>query len=156
LHLVKTLSFEKLGDYNTLWVDFKEFDPTKTYGLLYKGYTAGIIREKDGLPLAVLELDPTVALSVYIGKYNTEGVIVGNNKNMIVKYIQKFSILKVGDEVVTSGKDSIFFEGVKVGKVVKVIERELYNEAIVEPYIKPANARYFYAIDTHINTKSSK
>jgi len=156
LHLVKTLSFEKLGDYNALWLDFKDFDPTKIYGLIYKGYTAGIVKEKDGNPLAVLELDPTVALSVYIGKYNTEGVIFGNNKNMIIKYIQKFNILKVGDEVVTSGKDGIFYEGVKVGKVVKITERELYNEAIVEPYIKPANARYFYAIDTHVNTKSSK
>jgi len=156
LHLVKTLSFEKLGDYNALWLDFKGFDPTKVYGLVYKGYTAGIVKEKNGNPLAVLELDPTVALSVYIGKYNTEGVIFGNNKNMIIKYIQKFNILKVGDEVVTSGKDGIFYEGVKIGKVVKITERELYNEAIVEPYIKPANARYFYAIDTHVATKSSK
>jgi len=151
LHLVKTLSFEKLGDYNALWVDFKDFDPKKVYGLIYKGYTAGIIKEKDGNPLAVLELDPTVALSVYIGKYKTEGVIFGNNKNMIIKYIQKFNILKVGDEVVTSGKDGIFYEGVKVGKVVKITERELYNEAIVEPYIQPASARYFYAIDTSVS-----
>jgi rod shape-determining protein MreC len=154
LHLVKTLSFERLGDYNALWLDFKDFEPQKTYGLIYKGYTAGIVREKDGNPLALLELDPTVSLSVYIGKYNTEGVIFGNNKNMIIKYIQKFNILKVGDEVVTSGKDGIFYEGVKIGKVVKITERELYNEAIVEPYIKPANARYFYAIDTSV--KSSK
>ena len=152
LHLVKTLSFEKLGDFNSLWLDFKDFDPSKTYGLIYKGYTAGIVKEKDGNPLAVLELDPTVALSVYIGKYKTEGVIFGNNKNMIVKYIQKFNILKVGDEVVTSGKDGIFYEGAKIGKVVKITERELYNEAIVEPYIKPADARYFYAIDTKVKT----
>jgi len=156
LYLVRTLSFEKLGDYNALWLDFKDFDAKKIYGLIYKGYTAGIVREKDGNPLAMLELDPTVSLSVYIGKYNTEGVIFGNNKNMIIKYIQKFNILKVGDEVVTSGKDGIFYEGVKIGKVVKITERELYNEAIVEPYIKPANARYFYAIDTGVKTKSSK
>jgi len=152
LHLVRTLSFEKLGDFNALWLDFKKFDPQKVYGLVYKGYTAGIVKEKDGNPLAVLELDPTVALSVYIGKYNTEGVIFGNNKNMIIKYIQKFNILKVGDEVVTSGKDGIFYEGVKVGKVVKITERELYNEAIVEPYIQPAGARYFYAIDTSVTS----
>ncbi len=152
LHLVKTLSFEKLGDYNSLWLDFKDFDPAKTYGLIYKGYTAGIVKAKDGNPLAVLELDPTVALSVYIGRYKTEGVIFGNNKNMIVKYIQKFNILKVGDEVVTSGKDGIFYEGAKIGKVVKITERELYNEAIVEPYIKPTDARYFYAIDTKVKT----
>jgi rod shape-determining protein MreC len=150
LHLVRTLSFERLGDYNALWLDFKDFDPTKIYGLIYKGYTAGIVREKNGSPLALLELDPTVSLSVYIGKYKTEGVIFGNNKNMVIKYIQKFNILRVGDEVVTSGKDGIFYEGVKIGKVVKITERELYNEAIVEPYIKPTDARYFYAIDTKV------
>jgi len=154
LHLVKTLSFEKLGDFNSMWLDFKDFDKKKTYGLIYRGYTAGIVKEKDGNPLAVLELDPTVALSVYIGKYKTEGVIFGNNKNMIVKYIQKFNILKVGDEVVTSGKDGIFFEGAKIGKVVEIRERELYNEAVVEPFIKPSDARYFYAIDTKIKTSN--
>jgi len=153
LHLVRTLSYQKISDYNKLWIDFKDFKHDKIYGLLYKGYTAGIIKEKDGNPLAVLELDPSVVFSVNIGKFKTQGVVFGNYKNMLIKYIQKFNILKVGDEVVTSGKDSIFFEGIKVGRVEKIMERELYNEAIVKPYIKPSEARYFYAIDTKNNSK---
>jgi len=154
LHLVRTLCFEKLGEYNTMWLDFKEFNPKKIYGLIYKGYVAGIVKQKDGNPLAIFALDPTVALSVYVGPYKTEGVIFGNNTNLIVKYIQKFYTLKVGDEVVTSGKDGIFYEGVKIGKVTKIMEKELYNEAIVQPYIYPTNARYFYAVDIHYNCKS--
>jgi len=149
LLLVRTLSYQKVSDYNKLWLDFKDFNQEKIYGLLHKGYTAGIVKAKDGNPLAVLELDPSVIFSVNIGKFKTEGVIFGNYKNMLIKYIQKFNILKVGDEVVTSGKDSIFFEGIKVGRVEKIIERELYNEATVKPYIKPSEARYFYAIDTN-------
>ena len=149
LHLVRTLSFEKLGDYNTMWLDFKDFEPNKIYGLIYKGYVAGIVREKDGNPLALFSLDPTVTLSVYIGKYKTEGVIFGNNSNMLIKYIQKFYTIKVGDEVVTSGKDGIFNEGVKIGKVTKITEKELYNEATVEPYIYATHAKYLYAIDIH-------
>lgn len=153
LYLVRTLSYQKVSEYNKLWLDFKDFKKEKIYGLLYKGYTAGIVKEKDGNPLAVLELDPSVVFSVNIGKFKTQGVIFGNHKNMLIKYIQKFNILKVGDEVVTSGKDSIFFEGIKVGRVEKIIERELYNEAIVKPFIKPSEARYFYAIDTKSNSK---
>jgi rod shape-determining protein MreC len=151
LSLVRTLSYQRVSDYNKLWLDFKGFKKDKIYGLIYKGYTAGIVKEQYGNPLAVLELDPDVVFSVQIGRYKTDGIIFGNYKNMVIKYIQKFNILKVGDEVVTSGKDGIFFEGLKVGKVEKIIERELYNEAIVKPYIKPSEARYFYAIDTNKN-----
>ncbi len=150
LYLVKTLSFEKLGNYTKLWLDFKQFNSKKIYGLLYKGYVAGIVKEKDGNPLAVLELDPEVALSVYIGNYKAQGVIIGNNTNLVIKYIQKNSIVKVGDEVITSGKDGIFLEGVKIGRVLKITQKELYNEAIVQPYIIPTKAIYFYAIDPHI------
>ncbi len=152
LYLVRTLSFEKLGNYTRLWLDFKEFDKNKVYGLIYKGYVAGIVKEKDNNPLALFELDPDVALSVYIGDYKAQGVIFGNNTNLIIKYIQKNSIVKVGDEVITSGKDGIFMEGVKIGRVVKITEKELYNEAIVKPYIIPTKATYFYAIDPDIKT----
>ena len=152
LYLVRTLSFEKLGNYTKLWLDFKDFDKDKIYGLLYKGYVAGIVKQKDNLPLAILELDPEVSLSIYIGSFKSQGVIFGNNTNLIVKYIQKTSIVKVGDEVVTSGKDGIFIEGVKIGRVIEIIEKELYNEAVVKPYIIPTKATYFYAIDPDIKT----
>ncbi len=152
LYLVRTLSFEKLGNYTKLWLDFKAFDKDKIYGLLYKGFVAGIVKQKDGLPLAILELDPEVALSAYIGEFKAQGVVFGNNTNLIVKYIQKTSIVKVGDEVVTSGKDGIFIQGVKIGRVVEIKERELYNEAVVKPYIIPTKASYFYAIDPDIKT----
>ena len=152
LYLVRTLSFEKLGNYTRLWLDFKGFDKQKIYGLIYKGYVAGIVKEKDNNPLALFELDPEVALSVYIGDYKSQGVIFGNNTNLIIKYIQKNSIVKEGDEVITSGKDGIFIEGVKIGRVVKITEKELYNEAIVKPYIIPTKATFFYAIDPDIKT----
>ena len=156
LFLVRTLSFEKISNYTRLWVDFKNFDKNKIYGLIYKGYVAGMIKEKDGNPLAFLEIDPSFAISVYVGKFKAQGVIFGNDTNMIVKYIQKFNTIKVGDEVETSGKDGIFPIGIKIGKVTKIKEKELYNEATVEPYIKPNQAKYFYAIDTHIKQKAKK
>ena len=152
LYLVRTLSFEKLGNYTRLWLDFKNFDKNKTYGLIYKGYVAGIVKQKDNNPLALLELDPDVALSVFIGAYKAQGVIFGNNTNLKIKFIEKNSIVNEGDEVTTSGKDGIFLEGVKIGRVTKVTEKELYKEAIVEPYIVPTKATYFYAVDPDIKT----
>ena len=152
LFLVRTLSYEKISNYTRLWVDFKNFDKNKIYGLIYKGYVAGIIKEKYGNPLAYLELDPSVALSVYVGDFKAQGVIFGNDSNMIVKYIQKYNTIKIGDEVETSGKDGIFPIGIKIGKVINIKEKELYNEATVKPYINPSQAKYFYAIDTHLNT----
>ena len=53
--------------------------------------------------------------------------------------------IKVGDEVITNGLDGIFFTGLKVGKVVKILNNnQNYKEAIVSPYAKQNIQQYYY------------
>jgi rod shape-determining protein MreC len=85
--------------------------------------------------------------SVYIGNDKAPGIAHGNNdKNIIVSFIPGWFTLNVGDEVVTSGLDNIFFKGLKVGKVLSVTTVQGYQNAVVAPYYRPNEPNYFHII----------
>ena len=147
VELVRTISYKKFGDLNKLWLDTKELNSTKVYGLVYNELVAGIVIPKNGRSLALLNKDSKSTYAVYIGKFEAPGIAHGNNsKNLIVKFIPAWFKINKGDEVVTSGLDDIFFKGLKVGKVVSVSNSQGYQNAIIEPYYKANNPNYFYMI----------
>ncbi len=147
VHFIQTLSFATLNDQNRLWVEFNGFDANKTYGLIYQGYAAGILKAKDNQPLAILNASLETTFSVYIGEDKIIGVIFGHGEDMLIKYIPSYKDPKVGDEVVTSGKDNIFYEGIKVGVITKVEVQDMYKIANVTPYIQAKNPKFFYAVE---------
>jgi rod shape-determining protein MreC len=123
------------------------------YGLLYNDKTAGIVRKADGNrnsgePLALLNSDPKCSYAVYVGQFKAPGIAMGKNeREMIVRYIPEWMILKVGDEVVTSGLDGLFYAGLSVGKVTEIHKVHAYKEAIIEPYFKPFHPSFFYVVE---------
>ncbi|MDR1008240.1 MAG: rod shape-determining protein MreC [Campylobacteraceae bacterium] len=132
--IVRALSYATLGDYNRLWLDFDGFDERKIYGLMYQGYSAGIVTAQDGRALALLQQDPKSTFSVYMGINKIKGIAFGAGDKIEIRYIPLWSEPKVNDEVITSGLDNIFFEGLKVGKIAAVHKSESYFTAVVEPY----------------------
>lgn len=144
--LTKALSYVNIGDYNKIWMDFKDFNTSKIYGLLHHGKTAGIIISKDNRPLGLLQTDPDCVFSVYIGENKIAGIATGNYKNIEIKYIYQWTNPKIGDEVYTSGLDGIFFGGVPVGKITEIKEQDLYKSAIVEPDNTIEVPSYLYVI----------
>lgn len=146
IKLVKALSYENLGDYNKIWLEFKDYNSSKIYGLIHQGKTAGIVVQKDGLPLALMQNDPKCIFSVYLGNDKIPGVATGNNDGILVKYIPQWLHPKVGDEVYTSGLDGIFFSAIPVGKVTKIKDDNLYKSAYVEPYTKLNIPTYLYVV----------
>ncbi|MDR0666253.1 MAG: rod shape-determining protein MreC [Campylobacteraceae bacterium] len=143
---VRALSYAALGDYNKLWLDFDGFDENKIYGLMYQGYSAGIVTIQDGRALALLQQDPKSSFSVYMGAEKIKGIAFGSGDKIEVRYIPLWSEPKADDEVITSGLDNIFFEGVKVGKIVIVYKNESYFTAVVEPYAKVEVPGFFHVI----------
>lgn len=145
--LIKSISYQKFGDYNRIWLDVKEYDPSKIYGLTYKNFVAGIVIPQDDRALGLLINDIKCSYSVCIGEAMAPGVAHGNNsQNIIIKYIPAWYQIKEGDEVVTSGLDEIFFKNLKVGKVLSVDKSSGYQSAVVEPYYKNIEPSYFYII----------
>ncbi|WP_024954966.1 rod shape-determining protein MreC [Sulfurospirillum arcachonense] len=145
--LVRSVAYSNLNDYYKVWIDYKDFNASRIYGLLDKGNSAGIVVEKDGNPMALLLGDPKSIFSVFVGDKKIPGVIKGKKSEVQVKYIPLWMNPKVGDEVVTSGLDGIFFGGVRVGVVKKVIKEELSKTAIIEPYTKINVPSYYHIIE---------
>ena len=145
--LVKGLSYVHIGDYNKIWIsEFEGYDPNKIYGLIYQGSSAGIVIAKDGKPLAYLQNDPKSIFAVYIGNEKIPGVAHGNQGQIMVKFIPQWLSPKEGDEVFTSGLDGIFFSGVPVGRVSKILKESSYQSVIVEPYAKLNIPNYLYVV----------
>ncbi len=145
--LVRVISYEKFGNHNRLWININDYNSSKIYGLCYKELVAGIVVPKNNRPLALLNKDIKSTYAVHVGASLAPGIAQGNNdQNLIIKYIPAWFQIKEGDEVVTSGLDTTFFKGLKVGKVISISKTHGYQTAIVSPYYKSNNPNYFHMI----------
>ena len=67
VQLVRALSYVNISDYDKVWLDkFDGYDESKIYGLIYQGKSAGIVVNKDGNPLALIQNYPKIILYVSI------------------------------------------------------------------------------------------
>ena len=146
VELARAISYANLNNYNRVWLDFNDFNKSKIYGLLYKGYAAGIAIEKNSHPLGLLLGDPSSIFSVYVGADKIPGVLQGNKKDILVKYIPLWKNPKIGDDVITSGLDGIFFQGIRVGKVIGVIVEESSKTVMVQPYVNLSIPTFLHVI----------
>ncbi len=147
VQLVKTLSYAKFGDINRVWLDMKDYNTSKIYGLVSKGYSAGIVTFKHGQPMALLNSDYKCSYAVYIGKKRAPGIVHGKNtKEMVVEFIPNWIEISVGDEVFTSGLDNLFFNGLKVGRVIEVTQSQGFQNARIKPYFDVTQPGYFQVI----------
>jgi len=147
VELVRTISYQKFGNLNRIWLDIKDYNSSKIYGLTYRELVAGIVISENNEPLGLLNTDIKSAYAVQIGENKAPGIVHGNNSEyLVVKFIPAWFKIKEDDLVVTSGLDKIFFKGLKVGRVISVSSSQGYQSAIVEPFFKSNNPNYFYMI----------
>lgn len=145
--LIRTLSYVRFGDPHRVWIEMEKFDPKRVYGLLYRGYAAGIVVGKNGRPLALLNGDVKSSYAVNVGTSLAPGIVRGNNaRRLVVEFIPTWIPIAVGDEVLTSGLDRIFMSGLKVGRVISITKASGYQSAVIEPYFYGKNPAYFHVI----------
>lgn len=145
--LVRAISYAQINDYNRLWLEVGNFNGNLNKGLIYQGYTAGIAILKDNRPMALLQNDEKCVFSVFVGKNKIPGIVQGGNNAIVVKFIPRWENVQIGDEVLTSGLDNIFFSGVPVGKVIKVSKDDMYQSAEIEPFVKIEVPTYMYMVE---------
>jgi len=147
--LVRTLSYASFADMNKLWLQMEEFNASRLYGLVYNETAAGIVTQRDDRPLALLNGDHQCTYAVFVGPNKAPGIARGRNSDtMLVQYIPTWVSVAVGDEVVTSGLDNLFFEGIKVGEVRAIELTGGYQSAVIEPYYKGNDPDYFHVIES--------
>ncbi|TQR30954.1 rod shape-determining protein MreC [Campylobacter sp. MIT 99-7217] len=146
--LVRAISYVQVGDYHRLWLHSNSFNLSKSRGLIYQGYAAGVAVLKDKRPMALLQGDEQCVFSVSIGKNKVPGILQGQDGKVFVNFIPKWDELHIGDEVLTSGLDEIFFAGIPVGKIINIIDKDMYKSAELQPFIKVEIPSYMYMIES--------
>ncbi len=147
VELVRSISYQKFGNQNRVWLEVSDYNASKIYGLTYKELVAGIVIPENDRAVGLLNRDIKSSYAVFVGNENAPGIVHGNSsENLIVKFIPAWFNIKVGDEVVTSGLDNIFFKGLKVGTVLSITKSQGYQNAVIEPYYKANDPNYFHMI----------
>ena len=158
---VQTISYKKLNDFSQVYLtNSSELGKDKIYGLIQKNVAAGIaIKENDTLK-GILLSNPICQFSTFIGKDKTPGIAKGiDAENLEVNFIPKWSTVKVGDKVLTSGMDNIFLPNIPVGEVTNIITKSTYKTAIVKTYADVLHPNFFYLVKEVLqqnDTNSSK
>ena len=144
----QVISYAKLPDFTEIYINYnKPF--TVPRGLVYNNLAAGIVvKHYSNYSLALLNSNEKTSYTVYIGKNKIPGIFYG--KINTIKYIPKYKNIKIGDIVVTSGLDGVFYKGAKVGKIVEVKEKKLYKEAKVKLFYNDLNPEFFYVVQTPV------
>lgn len=144
--LVKTevISYVDFSDFSRVILNYEKNDD-KIRGLIFDNMAAGIVLPYKNKHIALLNNNEKCGYSVNIGTKKVPGVTSGiRHTNLLsVNFIPVWMKINVGDEVVTSGMDGVFFEGLKVGKVIKVERQPMYQQATVLPNQEALTSRAF-------------
>lgn len=157
--LIRVLSYIEFDDFTSVWLEKEPEKDDKILGLISDNYAAGIAINRHNKSVGLLNGSKDCTYAVFIGKDKSPGIIGAseNNQNeLAVKFIPIWSNINIGDEVVTSGMDNIFYEGLKVGKVTEIKEFPDMKIAKVKPYAKPLEKRFFYTYKANIKEQDKE
>ncbi len=145
------ISYVRMAEYNRVWLNTKaKLSEDKIYGIVHDGYALGIASFKSDRLMGIFNGDENCSYSVFIGKDKIPALIRYNPNDrhkILADFIPQYLNVHVGDEVYTSGLDSIFVENIPVGKVEEIIDENGYVTAIVTPYANRKFQRYLWIIN---------
>jgi rod shape-determining protein MreC len=145
IELVRVLSYINYNDFTKVWLD-KKIEDESIFGLIADNYSAGIVVNKNGRAVGLLNGNKDCSYAVFIGEGKAPGIITASDiqDELQIKFIPIWANISKGDEVITSGMDNIFFEGLKVGRVTEVTDLADMKIATVKSYVNVLKKKYFY------------
>lgn len=145
IELVRVLSYINYNDFTKVWLD-KKIEDESIFGLIADNYSAGIVVNKNGRAVGLLNGNKDCSYAVFIGEGKAPGIITASDTQdeLQIKFIPIWADINKGDEVITSGMDNIFFEGLKVGRVTEVTNLADMKVATVKSYVNVLKKKYFY------------
>ena len=149
ISIIETISYVKLNSLSQIILTKpKTLKRQKLYGLIQGTVAAGTATIKNNQLYGYLVSDNKCVFSVNIGKDKAPGIATGVDKNkMKIKFIPKWHKINVGDKVVTSGMDDIFFADIPVGVVTKVELQSAYTVAYIKTYSDVYHPKTFFLIN---------
>lgn len=149
ISITDTISYVKLNSFSQIILTKpKGLEEDKLYGLIQADVVAGTAKVHNNQLYGYLTSDNKCRFSVFIGKSKAPGIALGQKENeMIIKFIPKWHKIKMGDTVVTSGLDNIFFADIPVGIVTKVEVQSSYTVAHIKTYSDIFHPKTFFLIN---------
>jgi len=146
--IAETISYVKLNSFSQITLTKpKGIKKNKLYGLIQGTVVAGVANVRGNQLFGYLTSDDKCRFSVFVGKKKAPGIAIGVEKNrMIIKFIPKWHNVQVGDKVVTSGLDKIFFRNIPVGIVTKVEVQSAYTVAYIRTYNNILHPKTFFVV----------
>lgn len=156
-HLVRVLSYVQLGNYERVWLEHSlpNVDDGAIFGLVFDNMVAGIAVGTQGRLMGIFNGDSNSVYSVYIGENKAPGIInaTRGKQLLVANYIPQWIEINIGDEVVTSGLDGIFFEGIKVGQVSSIRTSREYYIVEIKPYLNIYDLHYVWLVDLRFKSE---
>ena len=139
----KKIFAKVIGGSNSLYQSIIIIDKGKSSNIKnglgvvnYEGIVGIVIKTFSTSSKVLLVTDPRFKVDVELLISHEHGILVGNNKNCLVKYLPINKNYKIGDLVVTSGFNGVFPRGIPVGHIKEITDNNLYKTAIIEPFLK--------------------
>lgn len=160
VEIVQTISYVKLNSFSQVILtkpDSLKDSNKSLYGLIQNDVVAGVAQIRNNNLYGSLISNEKCRFSVFVGKDRAAGIAMGINTNkMYIKFIPKWSDIKVGDRVVTSGLDTIFYANIPVGVVQSIEIENSYKVAYIKGYADVLKPDYFFLITDPSVTLTSK
>ncbi len=149
ISITQTISYVKLNSFSQIILTKpKGLQPDKLYGLIQNKVVAGTAMVHNNQLYGYLTSDRKCHFSVFVGPQKAPGIAIGKQDNeMIIKFIPKWHKVQVGDRVITSGLDNIFFPNIPVGIVTKIDLQSSYIVAHIKTYNDIFHPKIFFLIN---------
>ena len=149
ISIIETISYVKLNSFSQVILSKpKGLVEGKLYGMIQGRVVAGTAQVHSNQLYGYLTSDNKCRFSVFIGKSKAPGIALGHERHeMIVKFIPKWHNVQVGEKVITSGLDNIFFADIPVGIVTKVEVQNSYTVAYIKTYSDIFHPKTFFLIN---------
>lgn len=156
----RAYSYVSMGDSNRVWIHFdvSSYPEDRIFGLVQDNKALGIAVIYDNKLMGLLNGERKSSYSVFIGDEKIPAIVHSSaldHRYITADFIPSWRKVNIGDQVVTSGLDGIFIEGVSVGEVVSVNRDFGYISAEIKPYAQRSKLGYLWLIDTAFPMQSS-
>jgi rod shape-determining protein MreC len=121
-----------------------------------RGLVGKIVKIGRNAVQVLLITDPSSSVNAMVQRSRASGVVYGQrgpvgSSTLVMKLIPQGEEIKVGDRVITSGLGGIFPEGIALGTVSQVRQKDtdMFQEATIEPYVDFARLEAAHVILNH-------
>lgn len=145
--LINVISYENFNDFTKVILNYEKNDSKISALITTDDYAAGIAINEENQTMGLLNGNKKCSYAVFIGDAKVPGIVNYSKEKqeyVFINYIPIWQEINIGDEVITSGMDDVFYEGVKVGKVMEIEKYPTMQKAYIKPYANILNQKYYF------------